>query len=154
MPRQHFAEHFEDRKRHQRGHSLFRMFHAYLISQDVTGCFCPDVNPLKSPFKLIRFLFDYFLQHHHHCSSSNLCDQLLHNSHTVYDKLLHTYRNLLFLKFQEILSVFGLGLVEKEVVVSLGQAKCMVSLHQHRNLVSPNLLLLYAECKIDVIQQM
>ena len=34
--RQRFAGHFEDRKRHQHGHSLFRMFHEYLISQDAT----------------------------------------------------------------------------------------------------------------------
>ena len=72
----------------------------------------------------------------------------------VYDKLLHTYHIRLFLMFQEILFVFELGLVGKEVAVLLVQAKYMVFLHRHRNLVSPNLLLLYVECKIVVTQQM
>ena len=34
--RQRFAGHFEDRKRHQHGRSLFRMFQGYFISQDAT----------------------------------------------------------------------------------------------------------------------
>ena len=72
----------------------------------------------------------------------------------VYDRLLHTYHIRLFLMFQEILSVFELGLVGREVVVSLEQAICLVFLRRHRNLVSPNLLLLYVECKIVAIQQM
>ena len=135
MLRQHFVGHFGDRKRHQHGRSLFSDV-SRVLSVNMQRSARKSVR--RSPC-LIRFLSGYFSRPHHRCSSSNPCDQLLRNSHRVYDKLLHTYHIRLFLRFLEILFVFELGLVGKVVAVLLVQAKYMVFLRRHRNLVSPNL---------------
>ena len=62
MPRQHFVGHFGDRKRHQHGRSLFRMFHGYFLSR------CND--PPESQSAVVPFL-------------SDSCPAIFHDSITV-----------------------------------------------------------------------